>query len=231
MVKLRRRVERNRLGENLRADSRGQRTRLDQVRRLPEGIPQVFEKSAEAEDVPARFEIRRQLAGARRKERWSAPAREEGDLIESMRFWLLLCWSSAALMQAQETAKKAALPPDHADVAYGPHERNKLDLWLAKTDKPAPLIVFIHGGGFVGGDKSGVNQANLRRALAAGVSFAAINYRFRTDGADPDHPARRGASGAVSALARGGVRHRQGAGGGDGRVGGGGHVAVAGVSR
>src|SRR5919109_664222 len=37
--------------------------------------------------------------------------------------------------------------PTHADVAYGTHERNVLDVWVAKSDKPAPLLVYIHGGG------------------------------------------------------------------------------------
>jgi hypothetical protein len=66
-------------------------------------------------------------------------------------------------------------------VAYGPFERNKLDFWKAKSDKPAPVIVFIHGGGFTGGDKSKVrSDRTLTDALAAGVNFAAINYRYRT---------------------------------------------------
>jgi acetyl esterase/lipase len=84
-------------------------------------------------------------------------------------------------------AKKApptdsALPaPDLRDVKYGPHERNVLDFWFAKnTNAAAPLIVFIHGGGFVGGDKSKkLSPAALREALEGGAAFMSINYRFR----------------------------------------------------
>jgi acetyl esterase/lipase len=75
----------------------------------------------------------------------------------------------------------AAPAPDHADVAYGTHPNNRLDLWLAKSDKPTPLIVFIHGGGFVGGDKSSVSGSMIKQALDHGVSIASINYRFRTE--------------------------------------------------
>lgn len=78
-------------------------------------------------------------------------------------------------------ADLAKNPPTFADVAYGPHERNKLDFWKAASDKPAPVIVFIHGGGFVSGDKSKARgDRTLTDALAAKVNFTAINYRYRT---------------------------------------------------
>ncbi len=79
------------------------------------------------------------------------------------------------------TAAVRAIPPDHADLSYGPYSANKLDLWLAKSDRPTPLVVFIHGGGFVGGDKRGVNARYLQQCLNAGVSFASIDYRFRPE--------------------------------------------------
>jgi acetyl esterase/lipase len=68
--------------------------------------------------------------------------------------------------------------PDLRDEPYGHHERNVLDLWKAKSDKPTPLVVFIHGGGFRGGDKGGVPLPLLRGSLAAGFSVASINYRL-----------------------------------------------------
>ena len=65
--------------------------------------------------------------------------------------------------------------PTHADVAYGEHPQQKIDIYLAKSDKPTPLVLFIHGGGFRGGSKQGVNAKPF---LDAGISLAAIEYRF-----------------------------------------------------
>lgn len=70
--------------------------------------------------------------------------------------------------------------PTHADVSYGPDARHKLDLWLAKSDAPTPLVVYIHGGGFINGSKAGASAAMINSCLEAGVSFMAINYRYRT---------------------------------------------------
>lgn len=76
--------------------------------------------------------------------------------------------------------KKGSPRPDFANVAYGEHERDRLDLYLAKgTQGPAPMVVLIHGGGFRNGDKSHwANDRTLQELLAQGVSCAAINYPF-----------------------------------------------------
>jgi len=80
------------------------------------------------------------------------------------------------LPEAVNTAGQRAT---FADEKYGPHERNNFDVWLAKSDKPTPLVVYIHGGGFVGGDKSKYFAANdMLRFLENGISVAVINYRF-----------------------------------------------------
>lgn len=68
--------------------------------------------------------------------------------------------------------------PTHANAAYGPDGRNVLDFWQAESDRPAPLAVFIHGGGFVGGSKDQLNPRELSELLDAGISVAAINYRL-----------------------------------------------------
>ena len=83
--------------------------------------------------------------------------------------------------QGKQPDRKQPTPlikPTHADVHYGPHERQVLDFYQAKSGQPTPVIIYIHGGGFVGGDKRSVNSAMLQESLAAGISFAAIHYRF-----------------------------------------------------
>jgi len=83
--------------------------------------------------------------------------------------------------ERQQPDRKPSAPPlkpTHADVHYGPHERQVLDFYQAKSTRPTPVIVYIHGGGFVAGDKRSVNPGMLQDALDAGISFAAIHYRF-----------------------------------------------------
>lgn len=57
------------------------------------------------------------------------------------------------------------MKPDVQNEPYGPHERNRFGLWLAEAGRPAPLMLYIHGGGFKGGDKSSVNEKLLRGCL------------------------------------------------------------------
>jgi acetyl esterase/lipase len=77
-------------------------------------------------------------------------------------------------------ATAPALPkPTLADVRYGPHERNVLDFWRAESSKPTPLLFFIHGGGWQGGDKSRVGSlASIEKMREAGISVVSINYRY-----------------------------------------------------
>ena len=98
---------------------------------------------------------------------------------------LLSCFTAAlvtmASAQTKEPAKTPALPPaTHANVSYGPHERNAIDFWQARSTaaKPTPLLIFIHGGGWAGGDKSDVPAKLLDFMLQHGVSVASINYRY-----------------------------------------------------
>jgi acetyl esterase/lipase len=59
-----------------------------------------------------------------------------------------------------------------------------LDFWKADSKAPTPVLVSIHGGGFVGGNKN-VSPQLLKECLAAGISVAAINYRYSTQAIAP----------------------------------------------
>lgn len=77
----------------------------------------------------------------------------------------------------EKKAPVPAVPPTAANVKYGPHERNVLDFWQAKSEKPTPLVLCIHGGGWNGGDKSSYYGA-VKTFLDNGISVATINYRL-----------------------------------------------------
>ncbi len=77
-----------------------------------------------------------------------------------------------------KAAPRYSVPPTFSNVHYGPHERQVLDFFKADTKEPAPLVVHIHGGGWVNGDKVGVGD--LKKLLDSGISVASINYRFTT---------------------------------------------------
>jgi acetyl esterase len=96
-----------------------------------------------------------------------------------------LCVAPLAAQQPKKTAVKPA--PHLANVKYGPHERNVLDLWQAKADRPTPLVVYIHGGGFRQGSKEGLSPALLGGLLAQGISVMAINYRLSPEVSFPAH--------------------------------------------
>lgn len=87
---------------------------------------------------------------------------------------LLLTLTAAAI--AQNTLP----PPTHANVSYGTHDRHVLDLWQAKSEKPAPLLIFIHGGGWAGGEKTDLPAKLLDAMLKSSISVASINYRYST---------------------------------------------------
>lgn len=79
-----------------------------------------------------------------------------------------------------------ALPqPDFENVSYGPDPRNVYDVWQAKVDGPAPLVVFYHGGAFLVGDKRGMAGSYLQALLDAGFNVAAANYRFTSSAPYP----------------------------------------------
>ena len=73
------------------------------------------------------------------------------------------------------------------DVAYGPAARHRIDIY--PTDAAdAPVMLFLHGGGFVGGDKRGdpIFYGNVGRYFAAhGYLTILANYRLAPESVWP----------------------------------------------
>jgi acetyl esterase/lipase len=82
----------------------------------------------------------------------------------------------------KEAPKRATVSPTEANVPYGTHERQKVDFFKATSDSPTPVVLFIHGGGWVNGDKSGVQNAlEIAKLLKNGISVVAVQYRLVPD--------------------------------------------------
>lgn len=82
----------------------------------------------------------------------------------------------AAKPAAQAKPAAPSIKPTLADVSYGSDPKQVLDFYKVESSKPTPLLFFIHGGGWVAGDKKGVS--GLRECLAAGISVVSVEYRF-----------------------------------------------------
>ena len=67
----------------------------------------------------------------------------------------------------------------HANIAYGPLERHRLDVWkMPTTTQRAPVIYYIHGGAWTFGDKRQQGRPMLHEFVSRGWVVVAINYRL-----------------------------------------------------
>lgn len=102
---------------------------------------------------------------------------------------VLLC-SAPLLIHAQRpneqnTPSRPPRQPDHTGIQYGPFVRNDLDIYLAKSYRPTPLVLFFFPGGFRVGNKNLVPVALLDACRDAGITVASCNYRYVTDAVFP----------------------------------------------
>jgi acetyl esterase/lipase len=90
----------------------------------------------------------------------------------------------AALMMPVGSPGAESPPSLKKDVAYveNGHARQKLDLRLPADPKGAPVVLWIHGGGWVTGGKENPPIAAL---TARGYVVASMNYRFSTQAPFP----------------------------------------------
>lgn len=105
--------------------------------------------------------------------------------LASLVFALVGCWGLIVASQAaaqNPAPKRPALPQGFVaeyDAKYVPDgdEAQTLDVYYpeSRTDKPLPLLIWIHGGGWSGGSKAQVPYLNQ---LQRGYVVASVEYRF-----------------------------------------------------
>jgi acetyl esterase/lipase len=68
------------------------------------------------------------------------------------------------------------------DIAYADdgHERHKLDVYAPSAGDDHPIVVWIHGGGWRQGNKTGV-QSKPQAFVENGYVFVSVNYRLAPD--------------------------------------------------
>ena len=97
---------------------------------------------------------------------------------------VLILFSLTATMVLAQQRQGSTEPPKapegvtvHRDIAYvtGGHERQKLDLYIPDEGENLPLIIWIHGGAWLGGDKERYGPMEY---LKSGYAGASLNYRL-----------------------------------------------------
>ena len=88
--------------------------------------------------------------------------------------FLVLCAASAPLVATAQTT-----PRIERDIAYVEprNERQLLDVYAPSAGSNLPVIVWVHGGGWMQGSKSAVDQKPAA-FVEKGFVFVPMNYRF-----------------------------------------------------
>ena len=80
--------------------------------------------------------------------------------------------AEVAVAETRKTSQTSVRLKAERDIAYGPDALQKLDvIWDGKTAGNRPMLVFVHGGGFTGGDKHAPGQFTLPGKFVAGMKL------------------------------------------------------------
>ena len=99
--------------------------------------------------------------------------------------FLLSAGLFAQQVNEQNTPPHPPRTPSLADIKYGPYPMNDFDLYIAKSDKPTPLVMYFFPGAFVVGNKNTITTNLLDACAKAGITVASINYRYSTEAPFP----------------------------------------------
>jgi arylformamidase len=123
---------------------------------------------------------------------------------------VILVLSSALLISSPFVTAQAGRPrkeydkhhsasklKNRTEYSYGADPLQKLDFYPALRDRKAPLVIFVHGGGWKNGDKSSeTGRYKAPHYIENGYAFASINYRLL-----PSAPVEQQAADVANAVA------------------------------
>lgn len=76
---------------------------------------------------------------------------------------------------AKAVTSTSSTKPTEANVSYGKHPKQVIDFYKAESKEPTPVLVYIHGGGWMGGSK---DRVGVDPYLREGISVVSVEYRF-----------------------------------------------------
>ena len=88
---------------------------------------------------------------------------------------------TGALMKPLVSTERPAGVQVTTDLIYGDDPLQKIDIYKPAKGKNLPIVLFVHGGGFVGGDKNAYGQfyGNVTAYLASrGIVGVNVDYRL-----------------------------------------------------
>jgi arylformamidase len=97
-----------------------------------------------------------------------------------------MCRRPAVLLLLLPLLLAAAPPRSQRDIAYGTEPAQRLDLEVPAGKDPAPLLVFVHGGGWTQGDKT-FHTPHPDFFLSRGWAWASVNHRLSPAVKHPAH--------------------------------------------
>jgi len=96
---------------------------------------------------------------------------------------LVTCISAALFVSIDCDAadqKPSRVAPTSKDVKYGSHKKELVNFWQCESEKPAGVLLDIHGGGWMGGKKA---ETMRPHQLKQGYHLASISYPLVNEGA------------------------------------------------
>ena len=94
---------------------------------------------------------------------------------------LTIAIACAALAISAGAVSRGARDDGKQALSYGPDRLQAIDYWPGRSAN-APLVVFVHGGGWSRGDKRMMDGSDkLEHWRASGYAVASVNYRLVPD--------------------------------------------------